>query len=673
MSETYTYENWLEAHRSQLDSQNVPASLWRRLFDKVVSSSYDAGAAFQFSFDSDEPQGCRYGLIATHDLPAESDIFLIDHMATFERPEEAASLLAQVPAVRKRVAELLEIEGLEDEGFCMVEENTATGELKAQPEKPAKQDSELVDEILPKLWIVTASYELEQTDGSGSAPPKPLFYIMDEVGSRLTPAPDPADAGFQVALIVDLRKGSDTTAFNVFWPVTDVGEGESCTARGLPNGRPKLNKMRSSFWGFEDEEIEGEENGQTSVVTSWATEYAEPCSKLATALRSNGYTAKNFLSLLSLPTDAVGFPAQNLSHPNARAQAVSVLSTALSSHKPELPNLLTLAKLFLLSLAVSLEEATTALGTDLVDFLLDQNAAFHPTPSTIQLLVQFAPLAPQNLLLATDFQQTAGGSVTGIFDPVMFIGVDSLGLSGLLYKDLSSQLQGKSVVDLCSGSGIQGLVAASLGCKRATMVDINPRAARFNRVNALLNSLSNCEILNGNLWDAVYSRTFDVILANPPYIPNPRRVVATLDLFGDGGTTGEEIVSRIFAGLSLHAERGALVVAVSNLVNPAEYGPKISKWTEGKFEGKVVFGKPWAADTYAQLIVELPASNPKVASYGAGLKAGGVKEIANGFVVGHVVDKGEVKAERGADEVWQVIAGIVIGQGERAATVAKLL
>jgi len=644
------YNAWLELHRPQLVAQRVPETLWPKLFTKVSSSNFDAGSAVAFSYDEDEPAGCRFGLVSTKDLHKESDIFLIDHMATFEQPSEAASLLASVPAVRKRVTELLELKGVTDEGNYIVEEDETTGELKAVPEHPAKADTEIIDEILPKLWILTGSYQLDLENGGT----KQLFYIMDEVGSRLAPAPDPEDAGFEVALIVDLRPDSDVTAYNVFWPVTDVGEGESCTARGLPNGRVKLNKLRSALWGFEED-------------SGWSEEYAAACSSLAEKLAANGYTAENLLKLLSLPKSAVGFPAQNLSHPSNRDAASELLAKGIEG----IPNLLDLARLFLLNLPIPLARAEETLAKDVVDFLLDQNLA-QSIDSNLTLLVQLVPLQINGspLFVLADYQQTAGGPVADIFDPVMFIGVDSLALAAILV-DLAPEIKGKTAVDLCTGSGIQALVAAKLGAENVMATDLNERAARFTRFNALLNSLhTRISVAQGNLWDPVYGKKFGVVLTNPPYIPNPS-AVGTLDLFGDGGSSGEEIIARVFEGLKDYAEPNALVAMVGNLVNPASYAGKVEKWTGKGMKGKTVYGRAWSADEYAALIVQLPVTSPKVQQYAAGLKQSGVNSIANGCVVGRV-EKGVVDTKKGVDEVWQVAAGIVGTEDKRKETLAML-
>jgi release factor glutamine methyltransferase len=76
---------------------------------------------------------------------------------------------------------------------------------------------------------------------------------------------------------------------------------------------------------------------------------------------------------------------------------------------------------------------------------------------------------------------------------------------------------GSSVLDLGTGSGVVGVVAATwAGWVVAT--DVNPEAVRCARINALLHHLDGrIEVRAGNLFDPVAGERFDVVLFNPPY------------------------------------------------------------------------------------------------------------------------------------------------------------
>jgi methylase of polypeptide subunit release factors len=108
-----------------------------------------------------------------------------------------------------------------------------------------------------------------------------------------------------------------------------------------------------------------------------------------------------------------------------------------------------------------------------------------------------------------------------------------------------------SFLDLCSGTGIAALVAAR-GAREAWAVDITERATRFARFNALLNQIGNVTVTQGDLYDAVAGRTFDRIVAHPPYMPALRQEYA----YRDGGEDGEQVTRRIIAGLPEHLRPG---------------------------------------------------------------------------------------------------------------------
>ena len=75
------------------------------------------------------------------------------------------------------------------------------------------------------------------------------------------------------------------------------------------------------------------------------------------------------------------------------------------------------------------------------------------------------------------------------------------------------------VLDLGCGSGYLALVAARRGC-RVTAIDLNPDAVRCAKVNVTINRLEDrIEVRDGDLWNALTTERFDLVLFNPPFLP----------------------------------------------------------------------------------------------------------------------------------------------------------
>jgi methylase of polypeptide subunit release factors len=139
------------------------------------------------------------------------------------------------------------------------------------------------------------------------------------------------------------------------------------------------------------------------------------------------------------------------------------------------------------------------------------------------------------------------------YDHVMAVGVDSRHLARC-----TTRRPFRAALDLCTGSGVHALLA-STHAEQMFAVDINPRAARCARFNARASGASNVEIMAGDLFEAVRGQPFDLITANPPFVPSP---VDTLG-FRDGGRSGEDIQKRIVAGLPHYLAPGGMAQLVT--------------------------------------------------------------------------------------------------------------
>ncbi len=78
----------------------------------------------------------------------------------------------------------------------------------------------------------------------------------------------------------------------------------------------------------------------------------------------------------------------------------------------------------------------------------------------------------------------------------------------------------RSTLDLGAGCGVLS-VLASKHSERVAATDLNPRSAEFTLFNARLNEVENIESYTGDTFDPVQDRTFDLVLANPPFFVTP--------------------------------------------------------------------------------------------------------------------------------------------------------
>lgn len=82
------------------------------------------------------------------------------------------------------------------------------------------------------------------------------------------------------------------------------------------------------------------------------------------------------------------------------------------------------------------------------------------------------------------------------------------------------RIEGRTAVDLCTGSGVVAIAAAQLGAAAVTAWDVCPVAVQCARSNAAAAGV-HAEILEGPLEDAIGYGPFDIVLSNPPYVPTP--------------------------------------------------------------------------------------------------------------------------------------------------------
>jgi release factor glutamine methyltransferase len=126
----------------------------------------------------------------------------------------------------------------------------------------------------------------------------------------------------------------------------------------------------------------------------------------------------------------------------------------------------------------------------------------------------------------------------------------------------SGMARGRNVLDVFTGSGVLALSMAMDGARSVTAIDISRRALLSVRYNARRNKVR-LRTLHGDLFSPVAGETFDLIVANPPYVPGdealPNRGIARA---WEGGLDGRVLVDRFLADGPRHLRPGGRLLIV---------------------------------------------------------------------------------------------------------------
>ncbi|WP_245607202.1 HemK2/MTQ2 family protein methyltransferase [Pseudonocardia spinosispora] len=146
---------------------------------------------------------------------------------------------------------------------------------------------------------------------------------------------------------------------------------------------------------------------------------------------------------------------------------------------------------------------------------------------------------------------------------------------------------GRHVLDVGTGSGALALAASRGGAASVTAVDLSWRS--------VLATWSNCRVRNaavtvrrGDLFAPVAPRRFDLIVANPPYVPAP---TSRLPRFRrarcwDAGLDGRAVLDRLCAGAATMLAPTGTVLLVHSAVCGAQR--TLDRLRDGGLVGEVV-------------------------------------------------------------------------------------
>lgn len=204
-----------------------------------------------------------------------------------------------------------------------------------------------------------------------------------------------------------------------------------------------------------------------------------------------------------------------------------------------------------------------AWGRDLVDGLLDtgllEGTAGGKVRTTNYGLVSY---------LGRFFLVSLNPYYPGSRDPdaSIYVGGDSLTLAA----HLPYGRRFERVLDLCAGSGIQGILLAPVAGE-VVSVELNAEAVQAARFNGALNGVQDrLRVRRGDLYDPLANGRFDLIVANPPFIPVPAGV--PFSGVGAGGEDGLDVLRPLLEGLPARLAEGGEALVYAEGVGDAE-GP----------------------------------------------------------------------------------------------------
>jgi hypothetical protein len=122
--------------------------------------------------------------------------------------------------------------------------------------------------------------------------------------------------------------------------------------------------------------------------------------------------------------------------------------------------------------------------------------------------------------------------------------------------------RGKEVFEPFAGSGVLGFMALAAGAERVDFLDINPRAAEFQQETVSMNGFPPGSVrhFTADLADFTPPDAYDLILANPPFLPTPACIEGTLT--SNGGADGNRLLGILLTRLTefLRPEGQALII-----------------------------------------------------------------------------------------------------------------
>jgi len=214
-------------------------------------------------------------------------------------------------------------------------------------------------------------------------------------------------------------------------------------------------------------------------------------------------------------------------------------------------------RLFLLGDPVEAERLPVAPET------LERDGLVRREGQHVHPLVRLTP--HDGLLLASDLDSRAEEAdyVPGMHNP-------SLTLAALTIRQPVER-----ALDVGAGFGLQALLAAR-DAREVVATDVNPRALHYAALNARLNGLA-IETRQGSWFESVKGESFDLVVANPPFVISPEN----RHLYRDSELGGEGVSRKVVREAARHLREGGYATVLANWIcREGETWEPLGEWVE---------------------------------------------------------------------------------------------
>ncbi|MFD9700651.1 HemK2/MTQ2 family protein methyltransferase [Lentzea sp. NPDC059081] len=119
-----------------------------------------------------------------------------------------------------------------------------------------------------------------------------------------------------------------------------------------------------------------------------------------------------------------------------------------------------------------------------------------------------------------------------------------------------------NVLDIGTGTGALALAAIDQGAAKVTGVDVSRRAVWTARINAAIHRMP-LKVKLGNALNVIADEHFDLVLANPPYVPAASACAATGPARAwDAGRNGRQLLDPLCARMKDLLTPGGVLLMV---------------------------------------------------------------------------------------------------------------